>query len=158
MRMTMRGAFLAASFVSCACASGGAPLQLPDTDTQLFLEQAYPVLLTNCGFPACHGNRERFFAVYGPGRARLDPATDIMAEVTAEEVALSYARARSMLIAPGGPSQSLLLRKPLAVNAGGAVHAGDDPWGSAVIPSKRDPRYETLFFWASGLRSDEVAP
>jgi predicted small lipoprotein YifL len=166
MRMTARrtsGArtrslLLAATLTLCACGSRGAPFQLPDADTRLFFEQAYPVLLTDCGFPACHGTPERFFVVYGPGRTRLDPATDIMAEVTAEELALSYTRARSLLVAPGGPSQSLLLRKPLAVSAGGAVHAGNDPWGNAVIPNKRDARYETLFFWASGLRSDEVAP
>jgi len=139
-----------------ACAEGSAALEIPDADTRRFLEDVYPVLLTNCGFPACHGNAARFFVVYGPGRARLDAATDIMADVTAAELALSYTRARSMLIAPGGPTSSLLLRKPLAVSAGGAAHAGDDAWGSAVIQSKRDPRYEALFFWASGLRSDEV--
>ncbi|MET0389930.1 MAG: hypothetical protein ABW321_28415 [Polyangiales bacterium] len=141
-----------------ACGGTDPELDFPDVDTQRFYEQVYPVLLADCGFPACHGSAERFFAVYGPGRTRLDPETDIYAPATSRELALSYSRARSMLLGPEGPRRSPLLRKPLAISAGGAAHEGDDPWGNAVIPNKRDPRYEALFFWAIGNRSEEAPP
>lgn len=131
-----------------ACTYETSELDIPEAEREQFLTEAYPILLADCGFPACHGDPDRFFAVFGPGRTRLDPELDAYDPPTAAEVALSYARARSMLIAPQGPRRAPLLRKPLAVDAGGAGHAGDDPWGQAIYGSKSDPHYETLFFWA----------
>lgn len=135
--------------VLAACSYAREELSIPDADTQQFVDDAYPILLADCGYPTCHGSAERFFQIYGPGRTRLDPMTDAYAPVTAQELALSYTRARSMLISPEGPRRAPLLRKPLAVSAGGAKHEGDDPWGNAIYATKRDPRWERLFFWAT---------
>ncbi len=137
-------------FAITGCSLQPEALEFPDADRREFATDVYPVLLANCAFSTCHGDAIRPFAVFGPGRTRLDPDLDVYAPVTADEVAFSYARARSMLIDPEGPRRAPLLRKPLAVAAGGAKHEGDDPWGGAVFESKTDPRYEALFFWAIG--------
>jgi hypothetical protein len=151
---------LAIAIATAACAN--TPLEgegeIPETDTARFATDVYPLLLANCGFVACHGGGTRPFSVYGPGRTRLDPELDVYAPVTAAELAISYGRARSMLVAPEGPRRAPLLRKPLAVEAGGAEHGGDDPWGGPIFASKRDPRYVTLFYWAIDADQEAQAP
>ncbi len=131
------------------CVEPEAPLAIPAADAAAFRTTVYPVLLADCGFPACHGDPRRFFSIHGPGRTRLDPASAPYDPPTSEELALSSARARSMLSGPDGVRRSPLLRKPLAVAAGGAGHAGDDPWGGSIYASKEDPRFRALFFWAT---------
>lgn len=122
---------------------------VPATDPVMFRTKVYPVLLGSCAFPACHGDPKRFFTVYGPGRTRLKPTTAAYAPATPDELALTYTRAQSMLVSPDGVRQSLLLRKPLSIGAGGAGHKGDDPWGFSVIPDTADPRYAALLAWAT---------
>jgi len=160
MTLTAAGwiAFLMLTSLGAACAGESTQTEIPDADTRRFAAEVYPILLANCGYPTCHGDPQRPLSVYGPGRTRLDPELDAQAPATAEELAVSYNRARSMLIDPEGPRRAPLLRKPLAVHAGGAAHKGDDPWSQPVFASKRDPRYEALFFWAIGRGSEEPAP
>ena len=58
-------------------------------------------------------------------------------------------RLRTMLDDRGdGKSLPLLLRKPLAMNAGGAHHRGDDGWGQPIYRSVSDPNYQVLAQWA----------
>jgi hypothetical protein len=132
-----------------ACASTSGDLEIPDADPETFRTTVYPILLADCSFAACHGASERFFRIYGPGRTRLDPETDPYAPATPEELAESFTRTRSMLLSPDGVRRSPLLRKPLAVEAGGASHGGDDAWGANIYAGKTDPRFQALFFWAT---------
>jgi hypothetical protein len=113
-----------------------------------FRENVYPILLHDCGFAGCHGTADRFFSVFGPGRTRLDPTSGIFDPPTQSEIALSYTRARSMLIGPDGVASSLLLRKPIPRDQGGAGHKGDDPYGAAVYRSTDDESYSVLYRWA----------
>jgi hypothetical protein len=106
-------------------------------------EQAYPVLMRDCGFHACHGAPERLYRIYGPGRARLDPEVRAFGTQTGAEASLSYQLALSMIDARN-PERSLLLRKPLAVAAGGSPHGGVDRFGRNVYRSKQDPGYQAL--------------
>ncbi|MCG5055982.1 MAG: hypothetical protein KA712_23755 [Myxococcales bacterium] len=131
-----------------ACAPPPEEASPPRPDPAAFASTVYPILLADCAFSGCHGNEQRFFRVHGPGRTRLDPATALFDPPTAEELALAYTRAASMLAGESGVRRGPLLRKPLAVEAGGAGHAGDDPWGQSIYLTKRDPRWEALFFWA----------
>lgn len=133
----------------CTGCLGEADIEIPPADPRSFEADVYPILLADCGFAACHGDARRFFVVYGPGRQRLDAATPVYEPATAEELALSFTRARSMLVSEYGARHSPLLRKPLSVDVGGAEHAGIDGWGDDVYATKRDPRWETLFFWAT---------
>lgn len=45
------------------------------------------------------------------------------------------------------PEQSLLLRKPLAVSAGGAAHGGVDRYGRDVCRAVDDVGYVALEHW-----------
>ncbi len=146
--MTREAVAIGSLLVACTVAPAG-DLEVPVADPQVFQREVYPVLLANCGFAACHGTADRFFAVFGPGRVRLSAETAPYDPPTPDELALSFTRARSMLIAPEGVRRSPLLRKPLAISAGGAGHGGEDSWGANVFATKQDARFATLFFWAT---------
>jgi len=141
-------ALLAVAVAACTEPSG--ELVVPAADPIVFRDAVYPILLRDCGFPACHGTRERFFAVFGPGRTRLDPTTPIYDPPTPVEMELTYDRARSMLLGPHGPQDSLFVKKPIPLDQGGAGHGGDDLWGVPVFRTKDDQRYVTLYRWATG--------
>jgi hypothetical protein len=137
-------AMLASSLVGCG---GDAPeLVIAQVDFPAFQSQVYPVLLRDCSFIACHGSSERFFQVYGPGRARLDPVTNPLDEVTMDELIQTYNRALSMIDVQD-PAASLLLRKPLALSAGGTGHEGVDAWMRNVYASKQELGYVALEAW-----------
>ena len=125
-------------------------------DRAQFEAEVYPVLLRDCAFQACHGSTERFFQVLGPGRLRLMPLND-QPEPMPEEVQHSYERARSM-IDVRAPERSLLLRKPLAVEAGGTGHEGVDDFGRNVYSSKLDPGYAAIERWVLAAPAPAPAP
>lgn len=102
-----------------------------------------PVLMRDCGFQTCHGSEERMFRIYGAGRARLDDDTRAYAEVTGDEVLLSFDLTLSM-IDPDHPERSPLLRKPLAIEAGGAPHDGVDEFGRNVYRTVDDEGYRAI--------------
>lgn len=110
----------------------------------------FPVLMRDCGFHTCHGSQERFFRLYGPGRARLDPDnTRAFAPLTGDEASASFQSALSF-VDKAHPEESLLLRKPLAVAAGGAGHEGVDPFGRNLYRTRDDPGYQALEAWVLG--------
>jgi hypothetical protein len=131
------------------CAIEPTTLDIPNRNPQVFEDTVYPILLADCGFNTCHGSKDRFFSVFGPGRARLDPSTEAFDPPTPYELAHSYSRAESMLIGPTGPRSSLLIRKPIPVFQGGAGHKGDDPWGATVYSSVDDPHFVAIYNWAT---------
>ena len=129
----------------------------PRPDGVEFVEAVYPLLLRDCSFAACHGANERFLQIYGPGRNRLDPDTHQDDPMLLEEVMYSYDRARSMLGTAANPSDSLLLRKPLEIAAGGQSHRGADALGRNVFLSRSSDGYSTLHHWA-GTFGDPPQP
>jgi hypothetical protein len=139
---------LAALCVSCASVEGDAGLVAPDR--AVFDAKIWPILMRDCAFSECHGGEPRFFFVVGPGHVRLDPATRVTDAVTPAELQLSYDRARSMLDADD-PNNSLLLRKPLEVAAGGSGHEGTDSFGRNVYRSVDDPHFQSLVRWVMGV-------
>ncbi len=149
-----------AAFALCsACGVEAKPLRLASPDLTRFANEAYPVLLRDCGFPACHGATDRFFRVFGPGRSRFMPAmnADPGDPPTSDEINQSYERARSMIDAKD-PARSLILRKSLASVAGGAGHKGVDLLGRNVYASTAEPNYQVLRAWVLGLPSAVRAP
>jgi hypothetical protein len=129
-----------------ACASPTPELVLSAPDRVAFETQAYPVLLRDCGFHACHGSSERFFQVFGPGHGRILSTTQPLDEVQPLEVEYSYQRARSMLDSEN-LDQSPLLLKPLSPAAGGVGHQGVDSLGRDVYVSTTEPGYAALAAW-----------
>ena len=146
----VRALVLAATLT--ACTDPETELSIPPADATVFRTAVYPILLRDCGFTTCHGTADRFFSVFGPGRARLDPATGAYDPATPYELALTYTRARSMLLGADGPESSLFVRKPIPLVEGGAGHKGDDPWGHTVYRSVDDAHYVTLYRWATGTK------
>ena len=145
-RLALRTALAALALGLGACGEDPGPLQIATPDAALFGTEVYPVLLRDCGFHACHGSTERFFQVFGPGRGRFLPTTMPLDPATPEEIAHTYERARSMIEAKS-PDLSLLLRKPLAVEAGGTGHEGTDELGRNVYQTQMDPNYTVLARW-----------
>ena len=146
----VRSALLVMALTACgACGDGGGERALARREFMPFQREVYPVLLRDCGFPDCHGAPERPFRVWGPGRARL-PREMVFPEAldlpTGDEVSGTYALALSM-IDDADPARSLLLRKPLAVEAGGAGHLGVDKYGRNVYRTAQDSGYLTLARW-----------
>lgn len=135
-------ALAAACLTACAEEPGWETANL---SLSTFEDEVYPVLIRDCSFQTCHGGASRFFRVFGPGRVRyrninaFDP-------VTREEIEISYRRTVAMVDARN-PEDSLLLRKPLAVSAGGAGHLGADRFGRNVYRSVDDPGYIALSRW-----------
>jgi hypothetical protein len=146
LQLTRVLALLALSLVGCRDDERFA--QPPELDRAVFDAEVYPLLLRDCGFPACHGDRDRFFRVFGPGRTRLSADTSLYEPATSAEREATFDRARSMLAAVPDPTQSLLLRKPLEEQSGGGAHLGLDALGRNVYGSTEDPAWRVLAAWA----------
>jgi hypothetical protein len=132
-----------------ACGETGEESIAAKRDFMQFRREVYPVLLRDCGFADCHGTTDRFFRVWGPGRVRLAGDTDIPSAFdlpTAREVSITSSLALSM-IDEHEPTKSILLRKPLSVEAGGAGHLGVDKYGRDVYRTKQDSGYVTIARW-----------
>jgi len=134
--------------LAAGCALDAPPANPPIPDRATFEADVYPVLMRDCGFPDCHGNRDRFFRVYGLGRLRLEPEGLIDAPLQNAEMNESYERARSMLGSARRAEDTLLVRKPLEIDQGGAPHLGIDAYGQDVYGSTEDPSYQVLLTWA----------
>jgi len=135
---------LALGCVACADEAGNA--RFNKLNAAQFRTEVYPVLLRDCGFPTCHGSTDRFFQVWGPGRGRLDPTKRAFDLTTGAELSTSYQLALSMVDGKH-PERSLLLRKPLAREAGGAGHEGVDKFGRNVYRSANDQGYLAIARW-----------
>jgi hypothetical protein len=124
--------------------------EVPMIDENMFENEVYPVLLRDCGFHACHGSEERFFRIWGPGRVRMGDhfAFD---EADDDEVAATYQRAVSFIDSIDA-KRSLLLKKPLAVEAGGAGHLGVDKFGRNLYRTTDSPGYLTLARWVYSVK------
>jgi hypothetical protein len=155
MRLQLRAALGLLALAGCG---GESPIaEPPEVDRDAFEAEVYPILLRDCGFPACHGDRDRFFRVFGPGRTRLDEGTATYAAPTDEELDATFDRARSMLAAAPDPRQSLLLRKPLEASAGGGAHQGLDALGRNVYAGTDDPSWRILAAWAGAVLEEPDA-
>jgi hypothetical protein len=149
MRTSLHWQSLLAALL-CACAPVDEHGPAAVRDRAVFDAAVWPLLVRDCGFSECHGSAERFFRVVGPGHERLDPTLRLSAPVTEAELQFSYDRARSMVNA-AQPSESLLLRKPLDVAAGGVGHEGTDEFGMDVYHGVDDPRFQALVSWVRAL-------
>lgn len=152
----------AACLLLTACASD--PSTLPAPDYELFRSEVYPVLLRDCGMSNCHGDEERFFVVWGPGRTRLpvdpaeldeeDAAPSPFDPPTEDEMWLSYQRARAALVHGGeGLEEAPLLVKPLE----GRGHGGKDRWDRNPW-SREDARWQLVRGWAAGESTFDGGP
>jgi hypothetical protein len=138
---------LALAAGATACEKKSAGWQPARPSFRQFQTEVLPVLLRDCAFSTCHGSNERFFRVWGPGRTRINPMTSNEFDpLTGDEASNSYQLALSMIDSEQ-PSRSLLLRKPLAIEAGGAGHRGADKFGRNIYRTVNDAGYLSLAHW-----------
>jgi len=156
----------ALALLAAACGSDTDGFALPASNkVSTFQRDVYPVLLRDCAFPTCHGAPERFFRVWGPGRVRLDPNAPLF------DISIDPATGLEKKQEPNGPElnrtldsaigfvdakdprRSLLLRKPLAAEAGGSGHLGVDRFGRNVYRSMDSEGYVTLSRWVFSLNN-----
>ena len=146
-----------------SCGSTPPPSEPPGLDAQVFRDEIYPVLLRDCGFPACHassqpgleeannldnGRSTASLRVTGPGRARLNPETPLRGEFLDEEIDDAFERSRSLVFPGADCEASPFLRKPLEVDSGGASHRGNGVHGRDIYARTDDPSYVLLRDWA----------
>jgi hypothetical protein len=150
MRMARFFLLMFATSALLACAEEPERAIAARRDFQSFQREVYPVLLRDCGFPACHGAPERFLRVWGPGRNRLLTSSGIAPGAfdipTGDELSNSFELAKSMIDERDRKS-SPLLRKPLAAAAGGAGHLGVDNYGRDIYRTQSDTGYVTIARW-----------
>jgi hypothetical protein len=156
----LRAAGLAAACTSLlhgCVTSDEVPKEVPTPSGALFVSDVYPLLLRNCAFSNCHGARDRFLRVYGPGRTRMRASTPPDDDMTLDEVIYSYERARSMLATSDHAELSLLLTKPVELEAGGQGHEGIDEYGRNAFASRRDAGFALLLRWAQSTGTAPTA-
>jgi hypothetical protein len=126
------------------CIAGTEIEPLPQAgDFEQFVDLAQPILAARCANPSCHSDPDRPLFLYATHRRRLDPA-DTYLDTPLSDDELTHNHLRASLFVEGleDGSESLLLRKPLAVAEGGVHHAG-----ITVFLDASDYGYRTLHAW-----------
>lgn len=114
---------------------------------EAFASGVEPMLEERCAQGGCHGRPDRPFTLYAPGAYRRDPAqTSLALPLDADEVATNALRVAALADASDADA-SIALRKPLAVDAGGAHHGGGD-----VFVDRTDAGYRVLRDWLLSCR------
>ncbi len=123
---------------------------VPAGDLEAFALTVQPVLDARCADPTCHGRSDRPLTLFSPGRYRLDPARTFLVEALAPAELEANARvlAAFALDPPlaDDVDACLVLRKPLALTAGGCEHGGGE-----IFPGRDDREYRALRAWLSEL-------
>lgn len=117
-----------------------------------FTRDVEPQLEERCAQGGCHGRPERPFALYAPGVYRLDTSRTYLDEpLDASEVGANAERVAAFAVGDGPLDDCMVLRKPLAVSAGGVWHGGGD-----VFADASDPTYAALRAWLAACRAVAV--
>jgi hypothetical protein len=123
-------------------------IELGDVDS--FSTYVQPVIRDTCTSLDCHGKIERPLRLYAIWGLRIDSSQRDMPE-TSEEMAANADAMFTMdpdLLA----GESLVLLKPLAVDAGGMKHEGDD-----IFETRDAPGFVCLQAWLDGELSTDTA-
>ena len=145
----------------CCLAAAGCAEERPwalsgaSTTSNAWSKGAYPVLMRDCAFFACHGSTDRLFQVWGPKRRRAyegDLTGDDERRRLGEESQKTFNMAIGF-VDINDPGNSLLLRKALDAQAGGTGHLGLDKFGRNVYRSGDSPGYVELARWVYSLRA-----
>lgn len=150
MRAELALAVVLAAHLSAGCdgpSMGGHPILVGALGE--FTSDVEPRLEARCAQGGCHGRRERPFALYAPGAYRADPTrTHLDEPLDASEIAANAERVAAF--ASEGPiDDCAVLRKPLAVSAGGVWHGGGD-----VFRDTSDPTYVAMRAWLETCRAE----
>lgn len=139
-----------------ACAVDNPAVAPAALDEPMFRCRVEPVLVERCAFPACHGAPDRPFRLFGPSRARLDPAAQAHdAPLSGAEHDANLTSALAFATPAPGYDEALLVEKPLAARLGGAYHGANELFGGqAPFQRDADPGLMALRVWLDGARED----
>lgn len=151
-------AYVAALLVGGCRGDLAAPLPFdPALDEAYFRCRVQPVLTKDCSMFACHGDGRRYFRVYARNRLRYQLSGEAQrnALMTLAERTANFDAARAF-VDENSPSDSLLLKKPLAQSAGGYFHRGETIYNRGnVFLTRDDPEYKALAAWiVDGAKED----
>jgi len=149
----MKRGILLFSLVLACDGSLGEQKSLASLDEPYFRCKVQPVLTKSCSAFACHGDAKRFFRVFARNRLRAQGAEkDRNAPFSDAERAANFDSARAF-VDDGSIDDSLILVKPLDVNAGGRFHRGREIYGQGdVFSDRNDPDFKTLQSWLQGAK------
>ena len=136
----MRRLLLVATLSACGPAAGTEPLAMADLET--FEARVEPHLEARCSLGGCHGRAERPLALYAPGAYRADPERTYLDEPLDAFELLENARRISAFAGDLRAADTLVIRKPLAIEAGGVWHGG-----GSVFVDDTDPSCRALVGW-----------
>jgi hypothetical protein len=141
---------LLGSLIGCAPLPDPEPMPVGDAAT--FAATVQPVVDERCATPSCHGRPERPLSLFSPLHYRRDPARTFLDEpLDADELDANVRRTCAftldLLREHEAVDACLVLRKPLAVAAGGARHEGGE-----IFRAVDDRDYRTLRAWLATVQ------
>ena len=131
------------------------PKPLTALDEPYFRCKVQPILTKSCSAFACHGDARRYYRVFARNRLRVRGSEkDRNAALTALERGSNFDASRAF-VDMNAPRESLLLSKPLDIQAGGSFHRGAELFnGGDVYTDRNDPDFKTLEAWTRGAKED----
>ncbi|KAB2905552.1 MAG: hypothetical protein F9K40_06675 [Kofleriaceae bacterium] len=155
MRRRLAGS--AALLAAAALAGGGCTdttidgEPVPALDLAFYAASVQRYVGYGCGSLDCHGEAGRMLRIYAEDGLRQ--SAELRGEVIeASEIAANVASFAAIELDASSAADSLTLRKPLAVTAGGMAHEGGDVWLAV-----EEDGYRCLRGWLAGELTVEVA-
>jgi hypothetical protein len=135
--------------IATAQTSGGPDAQTPQLDYQFFKTRVEPIFLKrrSADHARCYVCHQ--VAHHGGGPLSLEMLPPGMSFWTEEQSRRNFV-AVSRLVVPGDPAASLLLRMPLAPEAGGLA---DTHQGGRQFASEDDPDWKNMKAWVLGQKA-----
>jgi hypothetical protein len=135
--------------IATAQTSGGPDAQTPHLDYQFFKTRVEPIFLKrrSADHARCYVCHQ--VAHHGGGPLSLEMLSPGMSFWTEEQSRRNF-EVVSKLVVPGAPSSSLLLRMPLAPEAGGLA---DTHQGGRQFASEDDPDWKNMKAWVLGQKA-----
>jgi hypothetical protein len=137
--------YLLAPFAA-AQTSGGADAQTPQLDYEFFKARVEPVFLKHRSADHARCYTCHQVGHHGGGPLSLDTLSPGMTAWTEEQSRHNF-EVVSKLVVPGNPSLSLLLRMPMAPEAGGIA---DTHQGGRQFATEDDPDWKNMKAWVLG--------
>jgi hypothetical protein len=126
--------------------SGGPDAQTPQLDYEFFKTRVEPIFLKNRSADHARCYTCHQVGHHGGGPLSLDTLTPGMTFWNEEQSRHNF-EIVSKLVVPGNPSLSLLLRMPMAPEAGGIA---DTHQGGRQFASEDDPDWKNMKAWVLG--------
>jgi len=124
-------------------------------DEAYFRCRVQPILTKSCAAFACHGDVKRYYHLFARNRLRMGGTEATRnAAMKPEERGANYDATRA-IVDLDARDESLLLKKPLDVSAGGYYHGGATRYDKGdVFATTEDPDYVILEKWIHGEKED----